>query len=107
MQEREQEEKTVAAGLMEQRTSADAFCSVLEYRASNSGRSSREEKNDRRKQRFAKLMKRSEKSNESPGDKPDTLDALPIGRNHSQKFASYVDECSGRQVHYTKDGFLR
>jgi len=44
MQEREQEEKTVAAGLMEQRTSADAFCSVLEYRASNSGRSSREEK---------------------------------------------------------------
>ncbi len=64
-------------------------------------------KNGRRKQRFAKLMKRSEKSNESPGDKPDTLDALPIGCNHSQKFASYVDECSGRQVHYTKDGLLR
>jgi hypothetical protein len=46
-------------------------------------------------------MKRSEKSDEDLRAVSTTLFALLIGCNFSQKFASYIVECSGSELHYT------
>jgi len=46
-------------------------------------------------------MKRSKKSDEDLHAVSTTLIALLIGCNFSQKFTSYIVECSGSELHYT------
>ena len=47
-------------------------------------------------------MKHSKKSDEELRAVSTTLVSLLIGCNFSQKLASYVVECSGRELHYTE-----
>ena len=47
-------------------------------------------------------MERIEKSDESLGDKPVTLDVLLIGSNLWEESASYIIVCSGTEIHYKK-----
>ena len=46
-------------------------------------------------------MKRSQKSDGISRAVSTTVVALLIGCNFSQKFASYIVECSGSELHYT------
>jgi hypothetical protein len=45
-------------------------------------------------------MKQSKKNDEGLLNVSTRLDALLVGGNSSKEHASYIDECSGKQIHY-------